>query len=277
MLASDTSVKQALAGVRVSLAREPADLLLANCSLVNVWSEETYTASVAISGSRIVAIRPGYEGTAKQIIDCAGRFVLPGYVEPLLQDFDGLIETLVPMGVTSIVIDGAYQTSPSPGGAIRLRHWQLAPERLGWHGQSGNARKLHEQRTCSTIDAVAEATALGVAAIVDGDVALLRAIASTKAETARLLLRHFQTDNGSASVKPLLKAALEAGIPLHKAVQMTGFNAATQYGIEHEVGSVAPGRKADLLVLDDLSQLVPSLVIVDGRLAARNGKALWAE
>lgn len=282
MLASDASVAQALAGVRVSLAQQPADLLLANCSLVNVWSEETYTASIAIAGSRIVAIRPGYEGAAKQVIDCTDRYVLPGFVEPLAGpsvDVDALSKTLIPAGVTSIVLGGPRVGSPN--GSSRLRQWHLATERLGWHGAFGNACLVHQQRICSTALDAADAIAEGVAVVLEGEVdptgrlALLRSVAAGGLDTARLMLRHSGTDDAmsaSFAVRPVLGAALQAGIPLHRAVQMAGFNAAVQHGIEHDVGSVAPGRLADLLIVDDIARPVPSVVILDGRIVARDGK-----
>ncbi|MEO5324388.1 amidohydrolase family protein [Mesorhizobium sp. CC13] len=282
MLATDASVKTALAGVRVSLARQPADLLLANCNLVSVWSEETYTASIAIAGSRIVAIRPGFDGSARHIIDCSGRYVLPGFIEPLVNpsvDADTLTAALVPSGVTSIVLEGATTTSSS--GPSLLRQWRLAADRLGWRGMSGNARLIHLQRVCTSALEAADTIAEGEAVILDGGfdparrLALLHAVAAGGLETARLMLRHSGANDAisaSFGVLPVLGAALQAGIPLYRAVQMAGFNAAVQHGIEHDVGSVAPGRLADLLIVDDIAQAVPSVVILDGRVVARDGR-----
>lgn len=279
MLVSDATVETALAGVRVSLSRQPADLLLANCNLVNVWSEETYTASIAISGSRIVAIRSGYDGDARHIIDCTGRYVLPGFIEPLANPSvhaEALAAALVPLGVTSIVVEKAGKISP--GGSLQLRQWQLAAERLGWQGSVGNAHLIHQQRICSTVGDAADAVAEGLAVVLESGfdpamrLALLRSVAASGLETARLMLRHSDATVASFAVRPVLGSALQAGIPLHRAVQMAGFNAAVQHGIEHDVGSVAPGRLADLLIVDDLSQTVPSIVILDGRVVARDGK-----
>ncbi len=281
MLATNASVENALASVRVSLAQQPADMLLANCQLVNVWSEEIYTSSVAIAGSRIVAIRPGYEGTARHIIDCSGRYLLPGFVEPFCNppaDAEALAAVLVPMGVTSIVLAEAEETSPDQRSV--LRRWRLARERLGWRGSSGNARLVHGQRVCFTVEDAASAVAEGMAAVLEAGfdparrLDLLRSLAEADIETARLMLSHCGESDALAkvfAVRPVLGAALEAGFPVHPAVQMTGFNAAVQHGIEHEVGSVAPGRLADLMIVDDLAQRVPSVVILDGRIVARDG------
>lgn len=279
MLASDASVETALAGVRVSLAGQPADLLLANCNLVNVWSEEIYTASIAIAGSRIVAIRSGYDGDARHIIDCTGRYVLPGFIEPL-SDASGNAElhaaTLVPLGVTSIVTAETGAIAPRSG-QPDVRRWHLAAEGPGWLDGVGRARLVHQQQVCSTAGGAADTVAAGMAVTLDVGsdplkrLALLRTVAAVGLETARLMLRHGETKDGSIVVRPVLGAALQAGISLHRAVQMAGFNAAVQHGIEHDVGSVAPGRLADLIIVDDIAQAVPSVVILDGRIVARDG------
>lgn len=281
MLATDASVETALAGVRVSLAREPADLLLANCNLVNVWSEETYTASIAIAGARIVAIRTGYAGDARHVIDCTGRYVLPGFVEPLTEvsaDAALLATTMLPLGVTSIVATEASAGTPQSGQLGLLRRWHLAAEGPGWVDGVGRARLVHQQQVCSAAGAAADAVAAGMAVVLDVGpdpvkrLALLRTVAAAGLETARLMLRHGEARDGSIAIRPVLAAALQAGIPLHRAVQMAGFNAAVQHGIEHDVGSVAPGRLADLLIVDDIAQAVPSVVILDGRVVARDGR-----
>lgn len=280
MLATDASVETALAAVRVSLAQQPADLLLANCNLINVWSEETYTASIAISGSRIVAIRAGYDGDARHVIDCTGRCVLPGYVEPLADvspDAERLAAALLPMGVTSIVAAEASAIAPRSGRAD-VRSWHLTAEGPGWLDGVGRARLVHQQRVCSTAGAAVDAVAAGMSVVLEVGsdpvkrLALLRTVAAAGLETARLMLRHGEANDGSIAVRPVLGAALQAGIPLHRAVQMAGFNAAVQHGIEHDVGSVAPGRLADLLIVDDIAQAVPSVVILDGRIVARDGR-----
>ncbi|CAN7181066.1 amidohydrolase family protein [Aminobacter sp. LjRoot7] len=280
MLATDASVETALAGVRVSLARQPADLLLANCNLVNVWSEETYTASIAIAGSRIVAIRTGYDGDARHIIDCSGRYVLPGYVESLTgvsSDAERLAATLLPLGVTSIVSTETGAIAPNSG-QPDVRRWHLAAEGPGWLDGVGRARLVHQQQVCSAAGAALDAVAAGMAVVLEVGsdpvkrLALLRTVAAVGLETARLMLRHGEANNGAIAVRPVLGAAVQAGIPLHRAVQMAGFNATVQHGIEHDVGSVAPGRLADLLIVDDIAQAVPSVVILDGRIVARDGR-----
>jgi adenine deaminase len=54
---------------------------------------------------------------------------------------------------------------------------------------------------------------------------------------------------------------------------MATFNGAEIYGLR-DVGAVAPGLKADLVILDDLESFVVHSVFKDGRLVAQEGKML---
>src|SRR5690606_17476378 len=49
-------------------------------------------------------------------------------------------------------------------------------------------------------------------------------------------------------------------------------NPAMYYGLEWDVGSIAPGRRADLLILRDLTDPTPERVLAQGRLIAENGR-----
>jgi adenine deaminase len=72
-----------------------------------------------------------------------------------------------------------------------------------------------------------------------------------------------------------VKIALEAGVSPVEVFQMASFNTASHYGKDHLVGSITPGRLADILLLRDLDQFPPAVVIVDGQVVARDGIPLW--
>lgn len=81
-----------------------------------------------------------------------------------------------------------------------------------------------------------------------------------------------------------IKVAIEAGMPAIEAYVMATRNPAVYYGLDAEVGGIAPGRIADMLVLEAEDQPTPALVIANGRRAAEKGKILiptvepiWAE
>jgi adenine deaminase len=71
----------------------------------------------------------------------------------------------------------------------------------------------------------------------------------------------------------ILRKSLKLGLKPVTAVQMATINAAEIYGLR-DVGAVAPGFKADLVVLDDLTSFSVDCVFKDGKLVARGGKML---
>src|SRR5690625_6793065 len=56
------------------------------------------------------------------------------------------------------------------------------------------------------------------------------------------------------------------------AIQMATINCATMYRIDEHVGSLAPGRVADVLLVDDLADFRAQRVIAGGRLVAQDGQ-----
>lgn len=72
----------------------------------------------------------------------------------------------------------------------------------------------------------------------------------------------------------LVKKAVEEGIDPVKAIQMVSLNTAEAYRVDHLVGSIAPGKIADVLLVDDLKSFRVDSVIANGDLVAKNGKML---
>jgi adenine deaminase len=62
-----------------------------------------------------------------------------------------------------------------------------------------------------------------------------------------------------------VRVAVEAGLDPLVAIQLATVNAAEYMGLRHELGSIAPGRWADVLFVDDLRELRPRLVLAGGR------------
>jgi adenine deaminase len=72
----------------------------------------------------------------------------------------------------------------------------------------------------------------------------------------------------------LVTAAIGQGVPPLTAIQMATLNPATYLGLDTELGGIAPGRVADILVVDHLDDVKPRVVIADGEIAAREGEAV---
>ncbi|RDL35177.1 Uncharacterized protein BP5553_07108 [Venustampulla echinocandica] len=72
-----------------------------------------------------------------------------------------------------------------------------------------------------------------------------------------------------------VREAIELGVPPIKAYRMATLNPALYYRIDHLMGSISPGKLADILILDKLEEARPGTVIVDGIVVARDNKALF--
>jgi adenine deaminase len=75
-------------------------------------------------------------------------------------------------------------------------------------------------------------------------------------------------DDGS--IDALVRMAVGAGLDPVLAITMASLNAAEHYGLRDR-GAVAPGRRADLIVFEDLTDLRPRTVLAGGRMVARDG------
>ncbi|WP_449536546.1 adenine deaminase C-terminal domain-containing protein [Ferdinandcohnia sp. Marseille-Q9671] len=75
-------------------------------------------------------------------------------------------------------------------------------------------------------------------------------------------------------VEGLVRQAVELGVPVMDAIQMVTINAATYLRLEDYIGGIAPGRKADILLLPNLVDFRPDLVVAGGEVVAQNGQLL---
>jgi adenine deaminase len=78
--------------------------------------------------------------------------------------------------------------------------------------------------------------------------------------------------NGYGYMDYLVRVALDAGIPPVDAYRMATLHPAEHHREAASLGSVTPGRFADLIVMDDFSSFPPHKVIVDGRVVAEEGR-----
>jgi adenine deaminase len=69
-----------------------------------------------------------------------------------------------------------------------------------------------------------------------------------------------------------VRKAISYGLDPMTVLQMATVNAASHYRRDHEVGSITPGRFADLFLTRNLETLRPEIVIAGGRIAARDGE-----
>jgi adenine deaminase len=87
--------------------------------------------------------------------------------------------------------------------------------------------------------------------------------------------RHPDTLLSEGSVDDLVRKAITWGLRPVTAIQMATINTAEYFGLRN-VGAIAPGYRADLLVLDDLDTVQVGQVYAAGRLVAKGGAYLPA-
>lgn len=73
----------------------------------------------------------------------------------------------------------------------------------------------------------------------------------------------------------ILREATRLGLDPLDAIRLATINTAAAMGVNN-IGAIAPGRRADLVVLEDLVRFKPVRVYKDGKLVATEGRALFA-
>lgn len=71
-------------------------------------------------------------------------------------------------------------------------------------------------------------------------------------------------------INGMVRRAVAKGVDPIKAIQVASLNTAEYFGLK-DLGAIAPGYKADILILPDLKTFRPEIVIKNGKVAAQNG------
>jgi len=93
----------------VARGDEPADLVLTNGCVINVFTGETIDADVAVAGDTIVGVGRDYD--ARVQIDVGGRYVCPGLIDAHVHIESSMVtppqfaHAVVPRGTTTVVTD----------------------------------------------------------------------------------------------------------------------------------------------------------------------------
>jgi adenine deaminase len=69
----------------------------------------------------------------------------------------------------------------------------------------------------------------------------------------------------------VIRRAISLGLSPTRAIQAVTLNPAIYSGLEQEIGGIAPGRFADITLLDDLEQCHVREVLIGGKMVARRG------
>jgi adenine deaminase len=219
---------------------------------------------------------------ANPIFETSGAYLGPREVEEMLK-WDGVIALGEMMNYPGVLnldkevfekINAAHKL----GKIVEGHDAGLLGRELAAYAAAGISSSHELTRK---IDAV-ERLRLGMYAYMREGSAWLDVAETVKAITeAKLDSRHACLVTDDREVDSILKQgqmdhvvrrAIEEGVDPIKAIQMATINPAEHYGLARDIGSVAPGRYADILILKSLSKVEVDVVITEGKVVARERK-----
>ncbi|HAV77118.1 MAG TPA: adenine deaminase [Anaerolineae bacterium] len=83
---------------------------------------------------------------------------------------------------------------------------------------------------------------------------------------------HAETLTKDGHMDRVLRHAIEQGLDPMTAIQMMTINTAEHFGVSKEMGMIAPGRWADVVLVKDLKKFKADMVIAKGQVVAESGK-----
>lgn len=107
---------------------------------------------------------------------------------------------------------------------------------------------------------------------------IIRGVVEENLDTRHLMFctddKHPDDILDEGHVDYMVNKSIELGLDPITAVQMATINAAVHFRIDGRLGSLTPGRWADLVLTESLEKIVPTHVFHQGDLAARDGELI---
>lgn len=97
--------------IAVARGREPADLVLTNVRIVDLFSQDIVEGEVAVADGRIAGTGPSGSYQAVEVHDLRGRYVAPGFIdghvhiESAMVNIAEFAHAVVPRGTTTVIAD----------------------------------------------------------------------------------------------------------------------------------------------------------------------------
>ncbi len=82
---------------------------------------------------------------------------------------------------------------------------------------------------------------------------------------------HSETLVNDGHMDRVVRHTIGLGVEPITVLQMATINTAEHFGVAKDMGQIAPGRYADILVVEDLNDFRPDIVIARGKILAENG------
>ena len=104
----------------------------------------------------------------------------------------------------------------------------------------------------------------------------VKAITEMKLDSRRFILctddSHAETLTQDGHMDRVLRHAISEGLTPMTALQMMTINAAEHFGLTKEMGMIAPGRWADVVLVEDLMNFKADMVVAKGQVIAEKGE-----
>lgn len=155
---------------------------------------------------------------------------------------------------------------------------------IGRYGQELNVYSssgISDDHECVTLDELSDRLRVGMKVLVrEGSTErnlddLIKGVLKHNIPTDNLM---FCTDDkqvpdirSEGHINYNVSRAIALGMDPMTATKMASINAAKHFRLEDEIGSITPGRLADILLVPDLNDMKPSKVFFEGKLVAENG------
>jgi adenine deaminase len=351
--AMDKTVQQLKDRLKVLAGLTPADLLLKNVQILDVFTESVFPGSILIKDGRIIALNPDPNTKTKREFDGRGMFALPGFmdthihIETTLVTPEALADAIVPWGTTTLFAEVLDFVSVAGVDALKvlLRNRERLPYRiyLTAPGKMVDPAITEQMLAWESTVALGEMLPKGILDLQDEDLEkILSARAKGKVVTGHVPGHSWQTLNMFAAagleddhecldfegtvarlrlgisrmirdgstvdsvedvvtgfvknrlptddlmfcsddiyvndlltrghINASVQKAIHAGLDPIKAIKMATINPAKHFRMAHLLGSLTPGRYADVLLLEKLDEVQPTYVFQGGKLVAEKGE-----
>ena len=85
---------------------------------------------------------------------------------------------------------------------------------------------------------------------------------------------HSHTLFNDGHMDRVVRHAVDCKLPPMQALQMATINTAEYFGVSNDVGMIAPGRFADILLVNDLNDFSVEMVVTKGKVVSQAGHIL---
>ena len=232
-----------------------------------------------------------FYATAAQGVPCASPSLVTPAHEFTLTDLENLMGRPQVVGLGEVVLfNDLLQNDPTIHQEIQLAHSHgktvdgSAPEFIGKALNAYVAAGIQSDHEAISLAEGIERIRLGLRLVIrEGSsmrnlAELIKTITKQHLDSRRCCFcvddKDIREIAGEGLVDDLVRKAIQVGIDPVTAVQMASLNPAEYFGLDRDIGGIAPGKIADILLVEDLKKFIVNQVIVNGQRMAADGRLL---